>query len=502
MHDFEFLLSSRKNILSVHLRLEFLTQIITHHFVLFQQNCQRIFRLSFICLYWSITLGYFLTLISGGVSICAIENRLFSCIMFDEDYAHQMQINDLSHTLCTQSKRRKSSIPSKCGLQYVSTNSSDGNEPINLTQKPPLSSRLTNEPEYGPVALKLSEIAGQYNQCSNDTIASSSKFPTNLPFSSIFPMNQTLFPFYKYNREAGNSALIGSVSSPTPMTVSHITDPSSTLDLSKTPPTILRESNGVLQMIKSCLEQIPMPPFGTGCHEPLTLLYSQAMFQAINFQKSVHAYLAELNIKNQQESKGSLNTPLLTPDHTASKVSEMKSPPETESAIDLRLRPDTHIFHRNRRDIEAVFTSFHQTNSAQKVEEDCPNCIQSQNSFYSTSIIQRSPPLTTFSASSLCSAFTSRLPSSSSFSSLSRTSSRSTPSYICGRRCKAVGLKSQKHRSFGGHTTPSSFLGGGAHASSSMHHKKTSFRGTSEEENEVCLKFRPTEHQVRFILLA
>ncbi len=377
----------------------------------------------------------------------------------------EMPHNNLCFPFADQQKRRKGTVPLKRNSTFLIAENLDNSEPINLTQRPFGGSNLRNE---------LADTLAHSMRIASDESQATCPNGAAQPFLTDFPMPLRglpfPLPFLPLEQEIRSGQAINSIF--------NISSPGRGSDRSNAPTDAngktmspYRDNVKVLQLINSCLEQIPLPPAGSEFQDTLTNLYSQTVDQARCFQKSVLRYLTELYIKNQINFNEDSSRP--SADVLAQAPPEVRKsviPRESDGAIDLRVQP---------RDQASLFRA----HSAQDAL-DFTDCCQSP-SLSESSISQRAPLLSAFS-NPFCSAFTPTMPSS-------RLSLRHQPSFLSGRRPKASAFKSKKPRSIGSHTPPTQLLDRDNHL---LHSKKTNFRGTSEEENEVCPNFRPTEKNV------
>uniref|UniRef100_A0A5K3EJG9 Fork-head domain-containing protein n=1 Tax=Mesocestoides corti TaxID=53468 RepID=A0A5K3EJG9_MESCO len=268
----------------------------------------------------------------------------------------------------------------------------------------------------------------------------------------------------------------------------------------------LKGNSNVLQLLNYCVEQIPLPPLGSDCHGFLNSLYSYTMLQAINFQKSVLRYLTELSEKTQfqpsaPQDSWTMNflersfqqnfSDKFAPGMTRNSSTEDMSPSnestandnDTAIAIDLRVRPanpSPDVCPMN-------FGLSPLPHEAGSKDETTNSSDANRISGLLTHAFNRRLPCFPNYSNELCPPFTPR-------HFISRFAMKTPTRCLNGRRLKTNPFKNKKARNNVGNLTPSAEIFG--RDSCNLHSKKTSFRGTSEEENEVCPHFKPVEQDV------
>ncbi|KAL5970898.1 hypothetical protein TSMEX_001374 [Taenia solium] len=225
--------------------------------------------------------------------------------------------------------------------------------------------------------------------------------------------------------------------------------------------------------------------------------------EAINFQKSVLRYLAELNEKTQirpSELKDPWNLhfndkSLQSNPHAFARTtpSDCKGPGSTllandienVAAIDLRVRPPKST--SDGCSVNYGRASLPHESRKQVTSPDCPD--GGRISGFLSHAFNRQPPSLSPYPNDLPPSFPSR-------HLFSRFPVRSPPRCLSSRRIKTASLKNKKPRSLGGYSPTSITSGRDSQCSGPLLSKKPSFRGTSEEENEVCPHFKPVEQNI------
>ncbi|VDM31133.1 unnamed protein product [Hydatigera taeniaeformis] len=427
-----------------------------------------------------------------------------------------IQFSDVDDVFLSPSKRRKGNMPFKCKSEFPISDIVESIEPINLTHK----IDDENQQLKGSDVIQIPSALANFQlslaaQLQNVDFNTNVNIPpdVNARQSTTFglPFLPRRFPFYLpfENFFAGGKA---ETNSEQKLKSSHLYhefaqvsksfsfSPVGTLNKNNF---AFKDNSSVLQLLHSCLEQIPLPPIGSDCQEILNSLYTYTIFQAINFQKSVLRYLTELNEKTRprpSELKDPwnlhFNDKTLQPNSYAlsrSLPSDCKNlestllsnDVESGTAIDLRVRPPKSA--QDGCSVNFGQTSLSNVSCAQDTSADCLDSGRISG-FLSHAFNRRPPSLATY-PNDLSSPFSSR-------HLLSRFGVRSPPRCLNSRRIKTSSLKNKKPRSLGGYSPVTSASGRDSQCNGPLLSKKPSFRGTSEEENEVCPHFKPVEQNV------
>lgn len=427
-----------------------------------------------------------------------------------------IQLSDVDEVFVSPSKRRKGNMPYKCKSEFPIDDIVDAIEPINLTQKIDDETQQLKEDNdiHLPSAISNFQLslAAQlqnvdFNANTNVTPEATGRqsttfgppflprrFPFFLPFENFLAGSKAetisehklksshLYHEFAQVSKSFSLSPVGTISKNTYMS---------------------RENSSVLQLLHSCLEQIPLPPIGSDCQEILNSLYTYTIFQAINFQKSVLRYLTELNEKTRihpfelkdpwnlhlndkflQSSPYSFNR-ATSLECKGLESTLLANDIESGTAIDLRVRPS-----KSTSDNCSVNFGRASLSHDSCTQETSPDCLDGGRiSGLLSHAFNRRPPSLSSYPNDLSHSFSSR-------HLFSRFSVRSPPRCLSSRRIKTASLKNKKPRSLGGYSPTRITSGRDGQCNGPLLSKKPSFRGTSEEENEVCPHFKPVEQNV------
>ncbi|EUB59881.1 hypothetical protein EGR_05207 [Echinococcus granulosus] len=427
-----------------------------------------------------------------------------------------IQLSDVDDVFVSPNKRRKGNASYKCKSEFPINDIVDTIEPINLTHK--IDDENQQFKESDNISLpssisnfQLSLAAQLQNVDFNTNVNTTPEVTTRQSIPFVLPFLPRRFPFLLpfENLTTGNKAEAILEQRPKSSHLYHefaqvsksfSFSPCGTVNKNTF---ASKENSSVLQLLHSCLEQIPLPPIGSDCQEILNSLYTYTIFQAINFQKSVLRYLTELNEKTRprpSEPKDPWNLhsndKSLQPNlyafsrSTSSDCKSLESTllandSESGAAIDLRVRPPKSA-------LDGCSINFGRATLPHDscIQESSADCLDSGriSGFLSHAFNRRSPSLSSY-PNDLSDAFPPR-------HLFSRFAVRSPSRCLNGRRLKTTSLKNKKPRSLGGYSPSSSTPGRDSQCSGPLLSKKPSFRGTSEEENEVCPHFKPVEQNV------
>ena len=424
---------------------------------------------------------------------------------------------DVEDAYLNSGRRRNCNILYKCKTDF--SDFPEANEPINLTSKTNEGSPRTEGSMLTSPSVSMSDLQtgiaphlqGTDFKINTDIISqvNSRQSTFGMPF---LPRRFPFFPPFDYLTSSNKLDPILEQGSRISHLYPELAQLSKSLHLNSSQSFsrnafALKETSSVLQYFNSCLEQIPLPPPDSDYYEILSSLYSAAIFQAINFQRCVLRYLSEFYEKiRHKRVEHRASWPMHFNDKYAQTNSTtftrgkpldfknlesalLSSDTDNNSAIDLRVRPSKSPSNRCPDSFEQPHKSC--DSSQQETRMDFLDTNR-YTEIFQNAFNRRVPSLPTYS-----SVFPPTYPTRHSFS---RHTIRSPPRYLNGRRPKTPSFKIRKLKGLNGFSSNGSILGRDNRLNGTLHSKKTSFRGTSEEENEVSPTFKPIEKDVSSIL--
>lgn len=411
--------------------------------------------------------------------------------------------------LCFE-KRRKLSIPQKFSSDFLSEISGDSTEPVDLAQK----IDDINQPFKGVESPSSSNPASdartnlsvpfQKANISSDPTLNPEWTPRrSTPMDFQFSPRRAHFtPPTENNKPFNKNELNFDQKFKSVNPLQH-PGQSSKVSAFNQAGRVIKSNTIIFTLLANILELIPRPGIENDGNEMLNALYSQTLIQFQMLYKTIGRYLVALNEKITSQPRYSnevlnmhsaaKNSPGASPPFfpflqtnlmNLSHISQPNSGPENPTPLDLRVR-------HGRSNSEGGSSE-----SEQNTPPQAPSLHSGATDFQETSRLancflgahaRRPAGLPSYPNEfgirhPLCS-FYPRYPE--------------PPRYFSGQHPKIPTMKSRKQRNIGGYSPSTSMLNQGeGQGNNLIPSKKTSFRGTSEEENEVSPSFMPSEQNV------
>ncbi|KAM7536177.1 hypothetical protein Aperf_G00000089995 [Anoplocephala perfoliata] len=266
---------------------------------------------------------------------------------------------------------------------------------------------------------------------------------------------------------------------------------------------VIKNNTIIFTLLANILEIIPRPEIENDGNEMLNTLYSQTLFQFQMLYKTIGRYLVALNEKitsqprypNEVLSIHSTgpNVPGASPPFfpflqtnlmNLNNVSQTISGPENPAPLDLRVRHGPSNSEGG--------SSESEQNTPPQASSLHPGVSEFRETSRLSNYFLYAHPRRPTGIPSYPNEFAVGYPPCSFYPRYPDL--RSPPRYFSSQRPKTPTMKSRKQRNIGGYSPSTSMLGQGeGQGSNLIPSKKTSFRGTSEEENEVSPNFIPSE---------